>query len=123
MDYTALRSVADLLIDNFSNGQTATLLKGEKIKDFSTGKISKSFREVDGSSRAVMTSYSEEAISASDGVLSAGDVKFICRFTEKPTEVEDRIRYAGEEYNIIHCRPINPTGDYAVTYVIQGRKA
>lgn len=123
MDYTALRSVADSLIDSFSNGQTATLLKGEKTKDSATGKIFKSFREVEGSSRAVMTSYSEEAISASDGVLSAGDVKFICRFTEKPTEVEDRIRYAGEEYNIIHCRPINPTGDYAVTYVIQGRKA
>lgn len=123
MDYTALRSVADSLIDTFSNGQTAILLKGEKTKDSSTGRISKSFREVEGASRAVMTSYSEEAISASDGVLSAGDVKFICRFTEKPTEVEDRIRYAGEEYNIIHCRPINPTGDYAVTYVIQGRKA
>lgn len=123
MDYTSLRSVADSLIDSFSNGQTAVLLKGEKVKDSSTGRISKSFREIEGSSRAVMISYSEETIAASDGVLNAGDVKFVCRFPEKPTEVEDRIRYAGEEYNIVHCRPINPTGNYAVTYVIQGRKA
>ena len=123
MDYTSLRSVADSLIDNFSNGQTAVLLKGEKVKNSSTGRISKSFREIEGLSRAVMTSYSEEAIATSDGVLNAGDVKFICRFPEKPTEIEDRIRYAGEEYNIVHCRPINPTGNYAVTYVIQGRKA
>lgn len=123
MDYTSLRSVADSLIDSFSNGQTAVLLKGEKVKDSSTGRISKSFRKIEGSSRAVMISYSEETIAASDGVLNAGDVKFVCRFPEKPTEVEDRIRYAGEEYNIVHCRPINPTGNYAVTYVIQGRKA
>ena len=29
MDYNALRNVADSLIDSFSNGQTALLLKGE----------------------------------------------------------------------------------------------
>ena len=73
--------------------------------------------------RAVMTSYSEEAISASNGVVNAGDVKFVARFTEEPTEVEDRVRYAGVDYNVIHFRPINPTGDYVVTYVIQGRRA
>ena len=123
MDYNALRNVADSLIDSFSNGQTALLLKGEKLKDPKTGKITKSFREVSADARAVMTSYSEEAISASNGVVNAGDVKFVARFTEEPTEVEDRVRYAGVDYNVIHFRPINPTGDYVVTYVIQGRRA
>ena len=123
MNYSALRNIADNLIDTFSNNQTAILLKGEKKKDASTGRIIKTYREVTGSSRAVMTSYSEEAIASSNGVLNAGDVKFICRFSETPTEVEDKIRYAGVDYNIIHFRPINPTGDCVVTYVIQGRKA
>ena len=122
MDYSVLRTVTDSLINSFSNGQSAVLLKGEKKTDPKTGKITKTFREVDGG-LAVMTSYSEETIAQSDGVIGAGDVKFICRFSEKPTEVEDRIRYAGEDYNIIHCRPIDPTGGYVVTYVIQGRKA
>lgn len=122
MDYVALRSVADSLITDFSNGQKVTLLKGEKVKDPRTGKVTVTFREVDDG-LAVMTNYSEETIAASDGVIGAGDVKFVCRFSEKPTEVEDRIRYAGEDYNIIHCRSVNPTGDYVVTYVIQGRKA
>lgn len=121
MDYSALRSVADSLIVDFSNGQESVLLKGEKQKDPKTGKVTISFREVEGI--AVMTNYSEEAIAASNGVIGAGDVKFVCRFSEKPVEVEDRVRYAGEDYNIIHCRPINPSGNYVVTYVIQGRKA
>lgn len=122
MDYEVLRNVADSLITDFSNGQNAVLLKGVKASDPKTGKVTKTFREVDGG-LAVMTSYSEETIAQSDGVIGAGDVKFICRFPEKPTEVEDRIRYAGEDYNIIRCRPINPTGGYVVTYVVQGRKA
>ena len=122
MDYEALRKTADNLIDNFSNNQSATLLKGEKIKDRETGKVTKTFREVSTDARAVMTSYSEEAVAQSNGVLKAGDVKFICRFNEEPTEIEDRVRYANVEYSVIHYRPINPTGDYVVTYVIQGRK-
>ena len=123
MDYEALRNVADSLIDSFSNGQTAALLKGEKTTDPKTGRMTKTFREVSEDARAVMTSYSEETIAQSDGVVKAGDVKFICRFSEEPTEVEDRVRYAGVDYNIVHFRPVNPTGDYVVTYVIQGRKA
>lgn len=122
MDYAQLQTVSNSLINNFSNGQEAILLKGEKKKDSKTGKISMSFRQVTGG-YAVMTNYSEEAIAASNGVLGAGDVKFICSFKEKPTEVEDRIRFANEDYNIIHCRPISPTGDFTITYVIQGRKA
>lgn len=122
MDYSALRSVADSLITEFSNGQTATLLKGVKKADPKTGKITKTFREVDGG-LAVMTNYSEETIAKSDGVIGAGDVKFVCRFSEQPTEVEDRIRYGGIDYNIIHCKVIDPSGGYVVTYVIQGRKA
>ena len=123
MDYEALRNVADSLIDEFSNGQSAVLLKGEKTTDPKTGRMTKTFREVSEDARAVMTSYSEETIAQSDGVVKAGDVKFICRFSEEPTEVEDRVRYAGVDYNIVHFRPVNPTGDYVVTYVIQGRKA
>lgn len=123
MDYEALRNVADNLITQFSNGQTAVLLKGIKVKDASSGKVTKTFREVAEDARAVMTNYSEEAISKSEGVVKAGDVKFIARFSEEPTEVEDRIRYAGSDYNIIHYKAVNPTGTYAVTYVIQGRKA
>lgn len=123
MDYEALRNVADSLINEFSNGQTAVLLKEVLTKDPETGKTTKSFREVSEDARAVMTSYSEEAIAQSDGVVKAGDVKFVCRFTEEPTEVKDRVRYADIEYNVIHYRPINPTGDYVITYVIQGRKA
>lgn len=123
MDYAALRQVADTLINEFSNGQEAILLKGEKTVDPVTGKIKKTFREVSADSRAVMVSYTEETIAQSDGVLKAGDVKFIARFTEEPTEVEDRIRYANVEYNIVNFRPIDPTGDYVVTYIIQGRKA
>ena len=122
MDYTSLRAVADSLITDFSNGQSAILLKGEEIRDPKTGKITKNLIEAE-SGLAVMTNYSEEAIAASGGVLNAGDVKFVCRFNIKPTETKDRIRYANVDYNIIHCRPINPTGDYVVTYVIQGRKA
>ena len=122
MDYASLRTVADSLITDFSNGQIAILLKGEKQKEPKSGKVTVTFREVPGG-RAVMTNYSEETIAASDGVIEAGDVKFVCSFKEKPTEVQDRVRYAGADYNIIRCRPINPTGDYVVTYVIQGRKA
>lgn len=122
MDYEALRNVADSLITDFSGGQTAVLLKGEKKTDPKTGKVIKSWREVDDG-LAVMTSYSEEAIGKSDSVIQAGDVKFVCRFSEKPTEAEDRIRYGGVDYNVIHCRPIDPTGAYIVTYVVQGRKA
>jgi hypothetical protein len=122
MDWSTFRATADSLIDFFSNGQAAVLMKGEKVKDPKTGKVSKVFREVEGG-RAVMVNYSEETIAASDGVIGAGDVKFICNFSEAPTEVEDRIKYAGEEYNVIHCKQINPQGDYVVTYVIQGRKA
>lgn len=122
MDYGALRSVADSLITDFSNGQSAILLKGEKVKDPVSGRQTVHFREVPGG-LAVMTNYSEEAVAASNGVIGAGDVKFVCRFPEPPTEVNDRIRYAGEDYNVLHCRPINPAGDYVVTYVIQGRKA
>ena len=122
MDYSALRSVADSLITDFSNGQSAILLKGEKVKDPVSGRQVVQFREVPGG-LAVMTNYSEEAVAASNGVIGAGDVKFVCRFPEPPTEVNDRIRYAGEDYNVLHCRPINPVGDYVVTYVIQGRKA
>ena len=117
MDYQSLRSVADSLITDFSNGQSAVLLKGEKTP---TGRTT--YREVPGG-LAVMTSYSEEVISQSKGVIEAGDVKFVCRFDEPPTEVQDRVRYGGVDYNVIHSRPINPTGDYVVTYVIQGRKA
>lgn len=117
MDYQSLRTTADSLITDFSNGQSAILLKGEKTP---TGRTT--YREVPGG-RAVMTSYSEEAIAASNGVIGAGDVKFVCRFDEPPTEVQDRVRYCSVDYNVIHCRPINPTGDYVVTYVIQGRKA
>ena len=123
MDYAALRQVADTLINEFSNGQEAILLKGEKTVDPVTGKVKKTFREVSADSRAVMVSYSEETIAQSDGVLKAGDVKFVARFTEEPTEVEDRVKYAGVEYNVVHFRPIDPTGDYVVTYIIQGRKA
>ena len=123
MDYTALRQLADGLIDEFSNKQEAILLKGEKTVDSVTGKVKKTFREVSSDTRAVMVSYNEETIAQSDGVLKAGDVKFIARFTEEPTEVEDRIRYANVEYNIVHFRPVDPTGDYVVTYIIQGRKA
>lgn len=123
MDWSELRDAADELIDDFSNNQTAILLKGEKIKDETTGKTIVSFREVEGDSRAVMINYSEEAIAASDGVIGAGDVKFICRFSEPPTEVKDRIRFAGVDYNVVHCKPINPQGDYVITYIIQGRKA
>jgi hypothetical protein len=122
MDWSTFRSTADNLIDFFSNGQAAVLMKGEKVKDPKTGKIVKVFREVEGG-RAVMVNYSEETIAASDGVIGAGDVKFICNFSELPTDVEDRIRYAGQEYNVVHCKQINPQGDYVVTYVIQGRKA
>ena len=122
MDYQSLRGTADSLIDMFSKKQSATLLKGEKKTDPKTGRVTKSWREVDGG-LAVMTSYSEEAIGKSDSVIQAGDVKFVCRFSEKPTEAEDRVRYAGVDYNIIHCRPIDPTGAYIVTYVLQGRKA
>ena len=122
MDYVSLRSTADSLINDFSDEQKAVLLKGEKVKDPRTGRITVTFREVDGG-LAVMTNYSEETIAASNGVIGAGDVKFVCRFSEKPEEAVDRIRYAEEDYNIIHCRPVNPTGDYVVTYVIQGRKA
>lgn len=123
MDWEEMREMADELIDDFSNNQTAVLLKGVKEKDPKTGKIIKTFREVSTDARAVMTSYSEETVGQSDGVIKAGDVKFICRFSETPTEVEDRIRYAGIEYNIEHYRTINPTGDYVITYIIQGRKA
>jgi len=123
MDYAALRQLADGLIDEFSNKQEAILLKGEKTVDPVTGKIKKTFREVSSDTRAVMVSYNEETIAQSDGVLKAGDVKFIARFTEEPTEVEDRVRYANVEYNIVHFRPIDPTGSYVVTYIIQGRKA
>lgn len=123
MDWSELRDAADELIDDFSNNQTAILLKGEKVKDETTGKTVVSFREVEGDSRAVMINYSEETIAASDGVIGAGDVKFICRFSEQPTEVKDRIRFAGVDYNVIHCKPINPQGDYVITYIIQGRKA
>ena len=123
MDWSDLRNAADELIDDFSNGQSAVLLKGEKIKDPKTGKVTVSFRETEGDSRAVMVNYSEETIAASDGVIGAADVKFICRFSEPPEEAVDRIRYAGMDYNIIHCKQINPQGDYVVTYVIQGRKA
>jgi len=122
MDWSTFRATADSLIDFFSNGQAAVLMKGEKVKDPKTGKVSKVFREVEGG-RAVMVNYSEETIAASDGVIGAGDVKFICNFSEAPTEVEDRIKYAGQEYNVVHCKQINPQGDYVVTYVIQGRKA
>lgn len=123
MDYTALRSVADSLIDNFSNGQSAVLLKGEQIKDPVTGKVTIVYREVSEDARAVRTSYSEETIGQSDGVIEAGDVKFVARFNEPPVEKKDRVRYAGIDYNVIHARPIDPTGDYVITYVIQGRKA
>ena len=123
MDYAALRRVADSLIDEFSNHQEAVLLKGTKIKDPMTGKITMEYREVSVDTRAVMTRYSEEAIAKSEGLIKAGDVKFVARFTEAPTEVDDRVRYAGVSYNIILSRPIDPTGDYAVAYVIQGRKA
>jgi len=122
MDWSTFRATADSLIDFFSNGQAAVLMKGEKEKDPKTGKVVKVFREVEGG-RAVMVNYSEETIAASDGVIGAGDVKFICNFSEAPTEVEDRIKYAGQEYNVVHCKQINPQGDYVVTYVIQGRKA
>lgn len=123
MDWSDMRETADELIDEFSNGQTAVLLKGEKTKDSKTGKITITFREAEGDSRAVMVNYSEETIAASDGVIGAGDVKFICRFSETPEEMVDRIRYAGVDYNIIRCKQINPQGDYVVTFVIQGRKA
>lgn len=123
MDYASLRQTADSLIDNFSNNQKAVLLKGEKIKDPETGRIFYNYREVSSDARAVMTSYSEEAIAQSNGVLKAGDVKFVARFTEEPTEVDDRVQYAGVNYNVVHYRPVNPTGDYVVTYIIQGRKA
>lgn len=122
MDYAAMRSVADSLISGFSNGQSAVLLKSEKSKDTATGKITRSYREITGG-LAVMTRYEEEAIAKSGGVIEAGDVKFVCRFSEKPVEVEDRIRYAGETYNIVHCSPVNPAGNYVVVYIIQGRKA
>lgn len=123
MDWSEFRETADELIDDFSNGQTAILLKGEKTKDPKTGKVTNSFREVEGDSRAVMVNYAEETIAVSDGVIGAADVKFICRFQIAPEEAVDRIKYAGVEYNIIHCKQINPQGDYVVTYVIQGRKA
>lgn len=123
MDWSIMRNTADELIDMFSNGQTATLLKGEKVKDRETGKIIKTYREAEGDSRAVMLNYSEETIAQSDGVIGAADVKFICRFSEPPVEAEDRIRYAGVDYNVIHCKQINPQGDYVVTYIIQARKA
>ena len=123
MDYEALRNVADNLIDEFSNNQSAILLKGEKTKDPATGKITKTFREVSEDARAVRTFYSEEAIAKSNGVINSGDVKFVARFSEEPTEVEDRVRYAGVDYNVIHYKPIDPTGEYAVAYIIQGRKA
>jgi hypothetical protein len=122
IDYAELRNTADSLINDFSKGQKASLMKGEKVKDVKTGKVEKTFREVDNGV-AVRTRYSEEAIAQSNGVIDAGDVKFICRFREKPEEVMDRIRYAGVDYNIIHCDPIDPTGEYVVTYIIQGRKA
>lgn len=121
MDYTALRSVSDSLIKGFSNGQSAVLLKGKKSRDIETGKIRKSFRQVPG--LAVMTGYTEEAIGQSGGVVEAGDVKLICRFSEKPVEAEDRIRYAGTDYNIIHARTVDPQGSSAVVYIVQGRKA
>ena len=121
MDYQSLRSTADALVDDFSNNQTATLLKGEQKKDAATGKVVVHFREVHGG-RAVMTNYSEEAIAQSGGMIGAGDVKFVCRFDEPPTELKDRVRYAGAEYSVLHCRPVNPTGDYVVTYIIQGHK-
>lgn len=121
MDWSEMRFAADELIDDFSNGQSSILLKGSVKKDPNTGKNTRIFREVVG--RAVMVNYSEETIAASDGVIGAGDVKFICRFDEPPVEVDDRIRYAGADYNVVHCKPINPQGDYVVTYIIQGRKA
>lgn len=121
MDYAAMRSVADSLISGFSNGQAAVLLKGEKSKDTATGKITRTYREITGG-LAVMTRYEEEAIAKSGGVIEAGDVKFVCRFSEKPVEIEDRISYAGETYNIVHCSPVNPAGNYVVVYIIQGRK-
>lgn len=117
-----MRQVADTLINSFSNGQTAVLLKGEKTKDSSTGKITRSYREITGG-LAVMTRYEEEAIAKSGGVIETGDVKLVCRFSEKPVEVEDRIVYAGETYNIVNCTPIDPAGNYVVVYIIQGRKA
>ncbi len=122
MDYAVLRSVADSIITGFSNGQVAILLRGVENKDPKTGKIEKTYEQVTGG-LAVMTNYTAEAIAASGGLINAGDVKFVCNFTEKPTETKDRIRYANVDYNIIHCRPVDPTGEYVVTYVIQGRKA
>lgn len=121
MNYNTLRSVADNLINNFSNNQTAILMKAAKTTNPITGKVTKNFTELVG--LAVMTNYNEEAISKSDSVIEAGDVKFVCRFSEKPIEQEDRIKYAGVEYNIINCNPVDPTGALVVTYIIQGRKA
>ena len=123
MDYTALRQTADSLIDNFSNNQSAILLKGETTKDSVTGKLKNTFREVSADARAVRTRYSEEAIAKSNGLIKAGDVKFVARFSEAPTEVKDRVKYGDTEYNVIHVDPIDPTGSYVVAYIIQGRKA
>lgn len=121
MDYSALRSVSDSLITGFSNSQSAYLLKGEKSKDISTGKVLKTYRQVAG--LAVMTGYSEESIGQSGGVVEAGDVKFVCRFSEKPVEAVDRIRYAGTDYNLIHVRSVDPQGSLPVVYIVQGRRA
>ena len=59
MDYESMRAMADSLITDFSNGQKAVLLKGEKEKD-ATGRTTVKFREVDNGLQITMTKKEEK---------------------------------------------------------------
>lgn len=119
MDYEAMYDTAEELITEF--GSTATLNHPVTTKDDTTKKVTTT--TVSYSGLAVKTLYDSEAIGKSDGVIKAGDVKFVCQFAIEPSEQKDRIVFGGITYTIINVETVQPDGATTLIYIVQGRKA
>lgn len=119
MDYLSLKDTAINLITEF--GKECVLKKqGESFYNPETMENETLYTEVAGV--AVRLGYETEAVGASNGLIQAGDLRFICSFEECPVETEDFILFQGIEYTVINVADVSPDGETVLIYKVQARK-
>jgi len=122
-DYEGIADTTLSLLEDFGNPFILKHQVGTPKYNPKTKKTDASYEDFSGT--GVMTRYEGDAIGRSNNVINAGDMKFICQLDDKsiiPTEFTDKISFMGVVYNIVNKDPINPSGDYAVAYIIQARR-
>lgn len=108
MNYSAMKSMARTLLNNFGNPKKCVLLHREN------GTVKK-YNGV-----GVKLNYDSEAIDGN--IIKMGDAKVICQFDIEPTEMVDIIQIENDEFSVIHSGDTSPDNITKILYTLHVRK-